>query len=122
VPLIIGSGGLGVALAFFEFNGRPFIIALENGFYFLLRSKLYLWDNQRRDKSKATAEQPMATRRGGELYVPHLSESRLHELSWSLDIKEKIAAGIASDSDRDSVAPEASLVAPIRTSRGALVR
>lgn len=122
-PLVMGSIGLGAALAFMQLNGRPFIIAIENGFYFLIRSKLYLWNNERRDKAKVELRnQKGAAKNLGDLYVPHLSESRLHELSWSLDIKEKIAAGIASDKDRDVMADKPSLVAPIRTARGALVQ
>ena len=45
-PLILGTGGLAAALAFLQWNGRPFILGLENGFYYLVRSKLYLWNNK----------------------------------------------------------------------------
>lgn len=122
VPFVLASGGVGTAFAFFQFNGRPFIIAVENGFYYLIRSKLYLWNNERREKNKITIEKKSTARNLGDLYVPHLSESKLHELAWSLDIKEKIAAGIASDVEREQTAPESPLVAPIRTARGALVK
>jgi hypothetical protein len=122
-PFIIGAGGLGAALAFMQYNGRPFILAVEHGFYYLLRSKLYLWNNERRERNKAAAiDRKGAARNLGDLYVPHLSESKLHELAWSLDIKEKIAAGIASDDDREIVAPHSGLVAPIRTARSALIQ
>lgn len=122
VPFIIGAGGLGAAFAFMQFNGRPFIIAVENGFYYLIRSKLYLWNNERRERNKLTAlEKKNAPRNMGDLYVPHLSESKLHELAWSLDIKEKIAAGIASDEERET-APRSPLVAPVRTARSALIQ
>lgn len=123
VPLIIAAGGFGAALAFMQYNGRPFILAMEHGFYYLMRSKLYLWNNERREKNKfAAIEKKSSTRNLGELYVPHLSQSKLHELAWSLDIKEKIAAGIASDNDREEVAPQSTLIAPIRTARSALIQ
>src|SRR3989338_10470288 len=48
LPLIAGVGGLAAALAFYQFNGRPFILALENAAYFFLRTKLYLWNNAAR--------------------------------------------------------------------------
>ncbi len=123
VPLIIAAAGFGAALAFMQYNGRPFILALEHGFYFLLRSKLYLWNNERRERNKVSErEKKNASRNLGDLYIPHLSESKLHELAWSLDIKEKIAAGIASENDRENMAPESELVAPVRTARGALIQ
>lgn len=120
-PFILGSGALGAALAFFQYNGRPFILALEHGFYFLVRSKLYLWNNERRERNKIAAIQKRAEGRADTPYMPHLSESRLHELAWSLDIKEKIAAGIASDEDRKDM-PQSNLVAPVRTARSALIQ
>src|SRR3989344_4437659 len=56
-PLILCVGGLAAALAFFQFNGRPFILALENAFFFLLRTKLYLWNNA--PKKAAASEAPV---------------------------------------------------------------
>lgn len=117
VPFIMIVVAFAAALAFFEYNGRPFILALEHGFYFVLRPRLYLWNNEHKPTEKKsvvtaqTLEQP-------DLYIPRLSESRLHDLAWSLDIQERIAAGSADESDR--VAYDA--MKPIRTARDALVR
>jgi hypothetical protein len=91
-PLIALVAGLGAALAFLQLNGRPFIISLESGFFYILHSKLYLWNNERRLKNRKEKEKVAA--RAATVYIPKLSESRLHELAWSLDIKERIAAGI----------------------------
>ncbi len=97
-PLIVGVGGLAAALAFFQVNGRPFILALENAFYFMLHPRLYLWNNERQKQVKIKkAAEPS---RGGAVYVPKLSDSRLHELAWSLDIKERVAAGVGTDEDK----------------------
>ena len=115
-PLIAVVGGLAEGLAFFQLNGRPFIVGLENGFFFLVRSKLYLWNNAR--KKNAAASAPVAFAQGSAgVYVPKLSESRLHELSWSLDIKERIAAGVANDDERHIVRTKENLVTPVRTAR-----
>ncbi len=113
-PLIAVVGGLAAGLAFFQLNGRPFIIGLENGFFFLIRSKLYLWNNARK---KGAAAPVLATLAQGksEVYVPKLSESKLHELSWSLDIKERIAGGFANDEERHIVRTAQNIVVPIRT-------
>lgn len=117
-PLIAVVGGLAAGLAFFQFNGRPFIVGLENGFFFLVRSKLYLWNNAR--KKSAAAQSPVAFAQGSAgVYVPKLSESRLHELSWSLDIKERIAAGVANDEERHIVRTKEDIVTPVRTAQEA---
>lgn len=117
-PLIIAVGGLSAALAFFEWNGRPFIHALESGFFYALRAKLYLWSNKERGahKEKEAAEtqqeQPL-------VYVPRLSESKLHDLAWSLDIKERIAEGSTGEHEVLQVSPEGKL-SSIITARDAM--
>lgn len=120
-PLMIGVVGLAAALAFFQLNGRPFIIALESAFYYLTRSKLYLWNNDNKAKkvTDLKAVSPGAAAAG--TYVPRLSDSRLHDLAWSLDINERIRAGTADEEDRGNE-PHSQLVAPVRTARSALVR
>ncbi|MBI2610646.1 PrgI family protein [Candidatus Kaiserbacteria bacterium] len=115
-PLILGIGGLAAALAFLQWNGRPFVLGLENGFYYLVRSKLYLWSNELRSKQK-TGKREQKIEPTSEVYIPKLAESKLHELAWSLDIKERIAAGVAED--REHVG---GIVAPVRTAREALVQ
>ena len=113
-PIILGVLGLGAALAFFNYNGQPFILALEHAFFYLIHGKLYLWSNEQavstKKKGKATAPISSAAP-----YVPHLSESKLHELAWSLDIKERINAGTAAADEREKVRE-------MRTARDAIVR
>ena len=122
-PLVAGSLGLGAGLAFAQYNGQPFIQAIEHGFFYLFRSKLYLWNNERREKKKQEAMKKPDEMLPEVVYIPKLSESRLSELAWSLDIKERIAQGVASGDDREGDLREhANLIAPIRTSREALVR
>lgn len=119
-PLILVVGGLAAALAFFQFNGRPFILGLENAFFFYIRGKLYLWNNARKQSAaKTPVVKPDAA---VQIYVPKLSESKLHELAWSLDIKERISAGVANDEERHVVRTAENLVAPVRTARQALVQ
>src|SRR3989344_9020104 len=85
-PLILGTGGLAAALAFMQWNGRPFILGLENGFYYLIHSKLYLWNNEQKTKKQEARHKQEATQTHAEVYIPKLSDSKLHELAWSLDI------------------------------------
>ena len=98
VPLVIGVAGLAASLAFFQLNGRPFIVGMENAFYFMLHSKLYLWNNANKT-SKAVALKKVSNT-STQIYVPKISDSKLHELAWSLDIRERVAAGTTDDDER----------------------
>jgi len=75
-----------LALAFYKANNRPFVNMLESAFRYLLTTKLYLWKKQERTatSSKITLgiEKP--------LEIPKLSQSKLRDLAWSLDVKENI--------------------------------
>lgn len=102
-PLIACVVGFAAALAFYQYNGRPFLVALENGFYFLIHSKLYLWNNEQH--RKITPKQIEAKAAEPEIYIPHLSNSKLHDLAWSLDIKERLGAGVSDEEDRATRAP-----------------
>jgi hypothetical protein len=114
-PLIAAVGAFAAALAFFQFNGRPFILALENGFYYYVRSKLYLWNNETKKRVARAEPSPGPGGSGSQVYIPKLSDSRLHELAWSLDIKERIAAGTVEEDERPGAA-----VTPVRTPRTVL--
>lgn len=114
-PFILAAAGIALALAFMKFNGRPFNLAMENAFYFAIHPRLYLWNNERKPIIKKAAP---AAAKNADYYIPKLSENRLHDLAWSLDIKERIAAGSADSEDR---AQDDSL-RPVLTAREALIR
>ncbi len=81
VPIAAFAG----ALAFYKYNGKPFIEFVESFFRYSLTNKLYIW--------KKVDEKPLASSAGQprpieQVYVPKLSESKLKDLTWSLDIKE----------------------------------
>lgn len=84
-----------LALAFYQINGRPLIVAVEHGFNYFFGTKLYLWKQrppsaQKVDVKVAQAQTPL---------VPKLSESRLKDLSWSLNIKDRTRMGV-TDTER----------------------
>lgn len=118
VPVALGVVAFALSLAFLQVNGRPFILGVESAFYYILRGKLYLWNNARKTQQanilKTVAPQASAT------YVPKLSASKLHDLSWSLDINERIAAGTTTEEEKGRLHPDA--LSTIRTARSALVR
>ena len=120
LPFIGLIGGLAAALSFMQYNGRPFIVALENAFFFLIHPKLYLWNNAHK-KKKRGAVPAQAEQQKTEVYIPHLSESKLHELSWSLDIKERIAAGTADDEERSGRTQAEEILQTIRTAKEARI-
>ncbi len=117
LPLVMGVLGLAAALAFMQFNGRPFILAVENAFYFILHPRLYLWNNERKPIARQLKTAAPGSK-GPDVYIPKLSESKLHELAWSLDIKERIAEGSADNEDRARY----DAMRPIMTARDALPR
>ena len=82
--LIIPIALLALALAFYKVNNRSFVYVLEAGFRYLFRAKLYLW--KRQDTLVEAKTIILGVDRPVE--IPKLSQSKLRDLAWSLDIKE----------------------------------
>jgi hypothetical protein len=90
IMLAVPVAALAGALAFYQVNGRPFIIVMEHAFMYLVGKKLYLWKQRPSGSSGPAAPKtaaPVAP------LVPKLSESRLKDLAWSLNIKDRQATG-----------------------------
>ena len=82
---ILASLALAIALAFYKVNNRPFILMLESAFNYMMSHKLYIWkkeDKKIEEKGAAAANSP--------IYVPKLSDSKLKDLTWSLDINDTL--------------------------------
>jgi hypothetical protein len=76
-----------LALAFYKVNDKPFIHLIEAFFNYTLTNKLYIWKKEdKKPVAKNANSLPGASI--DQVYVPKLSESKLRELTWSLDIKE----------------------------------
>jgi len=84
VPPIIG---LAVALTFVKINNKPFVYTFQywikfqiNKFFF--GNNLYVWRKDAPKKvAKKKVEQPVE-----QSYVPKLSNSKLKDISWGLDV------------------------------------
>lgn len=77
------------ALAFYKPNNRPLLVTLEAAFNFLVTSKLYIWKKEdKKPKAQDISAQIQATK--SSVLVPKISESKLKDLAWSLDINETI--------------------------------
>lgn len=76
---------LSLALAFYKVNNRPFVYILESAFRYITKDKLYIWK-----KSEPEEEEGSTTnKKYSSLVVPNLSESKLKDMNWELDVKKK---------------------------------
>jgi hypothetical protein len=81
IPALIAFS---LALAFYKYNNKPFIDLVDAGIKYYLGEKLYIWKKREHVIEQKTKD-PTPT---PQMYVPRLSDSKLKELTWSLDIKE----------------------------------
>lgn len=94
VLFMLPVAALAAALAFYKINGRPFIDAMEHAFGYYFGHKLYLW-KQREAKATLTTAAAGVPSSLATLGVPKLSQSKLKDLSWSLNIKDRSTMGVA---------------------------
>ena len=105
VLVALPLGALFTSMAFVTINGRPFPTVFANGINYYLKPHLYLWQKSKESKDKrienrgqrvenrerGTRDLGLVTRTNAPIAgIPKLSESKLSDLAWSLDIKEKI--------------------------------
>lgn len=85
IILCLPVAGFAGALAFYKVNNKPFIEVLEAGFNYYVGRRLYLW---RKEKEEVPA---VETRVVADANAPAqklgLSQKKLEELAWSLDVK-----------------------------------
>jgi len=81
IPILI----FGAALAFYKVNNRPFIAMVEAFFKYMISKRLYIWHKE----PKKVEETKFGTREQSELLVPKLSDSKLKDMTWNLDVKEQ---------------------------------
>ena len=86
---IIGAVALALALAFYKINQRPFIAIAESAIKYYLGNKLYLWKKEKPLVKKIKGiDAVIGDQRS--FNVPKLSESKLKDLTWSLDVQKEI--------------------------------
>ncbi len=82
---------LALALAFYKFNDRPFILAIEAAFKYYAASKLFLWK-----KTGGGTKLPRASNKDEQVIgLPsfggaRMTSDKLKDLSWNLDVHEKM--------------------------------
>lgn len=80
--------GFAFMLAFVKVNEKPFINIVEAAFTYFFSDKLYIWKHEKAEKKKAaiTPEEAAAKRLQ---YLPKISESKLHDIAWGLDVLDR---------------------------------
>lgn len=86
ILLSLPIGGFAAALAFYKVNDKPFINVIEAFFKYTVTNKLYIW--KKTDNRQPTTDNKDTPKPIEQVYVPKLSESKLRDLTWSLDIKD----------------------------------
>jgi len=77
-----------LALAFYKINNQPFIKIVENAIRFRSSSRLFLWKKSAPKDFAVKFKGPSVKSPQGAIYAPKLTNSKLKDLAWSLDIKK----------------------------------
>lgn len=83
IPVMLPIAGLALLLTFYRINGQPFIYYLQASIVYLTGSKLYIWKQKQKKKKQ---EEKLETKERQTL--PTLTNSKLKDLAWSLDIMD----------------------------------
>ncbi len=85
--ILIGIvGPLSIALAFYKINNKPFIDFMEAAFIFYTKQNLYIWKKQ----DRKIVKNEIAQNPNKQVFVPRLSDSKLKDLTWTLDVNENL--------------------------------
>ncbi len=87
IPIIIIMA-FSISLAFYKINNKPFILVVEAAFKYFFSSKLYIWKKEQNVPAQGKTEDE--AKQYASIMVPKISNSKLKDLTWSLDIKESM--------------------------------
>ncbi|MBC7981620.1 PrgI family protein [Candidatus Parcubacteria bacterium] len=88
VILMAALWALAGSLAFVKINNKNFVDVLAAGFSYMVKSKLYIW--KKIDKPVTAEQRAVSTDTADSFLAPSLSQSRLKDLAWSLDVNKSI--------------------------------
>ncbi len=90
IPIVVVMGISGL-LAFYKVNNRPLVSVVESAFRYYIGNKLYVW---KKEDKPAVAQKEIGMdekmNNFASLTVPKISDSKLKDLTWSLDIQDSI--------------------------------
>lgn len=81
--VIFPLAAFSVALAFLKVNEKPLIDMVQSAVSYFLNEKLYLYKKETQQKKENTTVTKVQHE---PIFIPKLSESKLHDLSWGLDV------------------------------------
>lgn len=87
---IVGIMALSAAFAFYKVNNKSFVAMVEAAFKYYFGGKLYIWRKQDKVRPQTTNAALKDAKNYASVLVPKISNSKLKDLTWSLDIKESI--------------------------------
>lgn len=93
IPMIIVMS-FSALLAFYKVNNKPFIYTVEAAFKYYIGSKLYIWKKVDRQAQRAQPRNEKEAAAMAAVMIPKISNSKLKDLTWSLDIKESMYTNI----------------------------
>ena len=81
---------ISVAFAFYKVNNKSFINVVEAAFKYYIGGKLYIWKKEDKAPPKDNEQAIKDAKSYASVMVPKISNSKLKDLTWSLDIKESM--------------------------------
>lgn len=84
VLLALPVFAFGLALAFVQINNKPFLFTLEAAFNYYVKDRLYIW--KKVPRKGVVKKEEIEDQASNTIFIPRLSESKLKELSWGLDV------------------------------------
>ncbi|MEK7646349.1 MAG: PrgI family protein [Patescibacteria group bacterium] len=89
IPIMVILG-ISAALAFFKLHNRPFINIAESAFKYYSNAKLYIWKKEDKPRPTDTRTALKDAKTYASVMIPKISNSKLKDMTWSLDIKESM--------------------------------
>jgi hypothetical protein len=87
---IVAVMAISCALAFYKLNNKPFVAVMESAFKYYFGNKLYIWKKQDKPQPQNAQAAMRDAKNYASVMVPKISDSKLKDLTWSLDIKESM--------------------------------
>lgn len=88
IILMLILWALAGSLAFVKINNKNFVDVLAAGFSYMTKSKLYIW--KKIDRPVTAEQKEVSTAVADSFLAPSLSQSRLKDLAWSLDVNKSV--------------------------------
>jgi len=89
LPVILVMA-VSAALAFYKVNNKSFVNVVEAAFKYYKGAKLYIWKKEESIRPQNTQNPLSDIKNYASVMVPKISDSKLKDLTWSLDIKESM--------------------------------